>query len=64
MENKMEEMRQNLKEARNFGYLCKYDESIRHYKKIIDSIEQEIILNNVSKKTIEDWRTFQANVIQ
>lgn len=64
MENKVEEVRVSLKEARNLGYLCKYDESISHYKKIIDSIEQEIILNNVSKKSLEDWRSFQANVIQ
>lgn len=38
MQNKLEEIKQDLKDARNFGYLCKYDESIKNYKKIIDSI--------------------------
>ena len=40
MQSKLEEIRQNLKEARNFGYLCKYEDSIKYYKKIIDAIEQ------------------------
>lgn len=42
----------------------KYDESIKQYKKIVDSIEQEIILNNISRKGVEDWRLFQGEVIQ
>ena len=63
MQSKIEEIRATLKEARNMGYLGKYDESIKYYKKIIDSIEQEIILNNVSRKSLEDWRSFQADVI-
>lgn len=46
------------------GYLCKYDESIKYYKNIIDAIEQEIILNNVTRKSLEDWRSFQVEVIQ
>ena len=64
MQSQIEEIRQNLKEARNLAYLCKYDEAIKFYKQIIDAIEQQIILNNVSRKSLEDWRTFQADVIQ
>jgi len=64
MQSKVEEIKTALREARNMGYLCKYEEAIKLYKKIIDSIEQEIILNNVSRKSLEDWRSFQADDIQ
>lgn len=40
MQSKLDEIRSTLKEARNAGYLCKYDESMKYYKKIIDAIEQ------------------------
>lgn len=60
----MDEVKHDLKDARNFAYLGKYEESLKHFKKIADSIEQEIILNNVHKKSIEDWRRFQFEVIQ
>ena len=33
------------------------------FKKVIDSVEQEIILNNINPKNLEDWRKFEAQVI-
>jgi hypothetical protein len=46
------------------AYLGRYEESIKRFKKMVDSIEQEIILNNVHKKSIDDWRKFEADVIE
>lgn len=63
MQSKVDEMRHDLKEARNFAYLGRYEDSIKQFRKIVDSIEQEIILNNVHKKSIDDWRKFEAEVI-
>ncbi len=56
-------MVREVKEARNLAYLGRYDDSIKLFRKIGDSIEQEIILNNIHKKSIEDWRKFQSEVI-
>lgn len=58
MLNKVGEIKADLKEARNFAYLCKYQQAQKLYKSIIDSIEQEIILNNIGRAELEDWRKF------
>lgn len=63
MQSKVEEIRHDLREARNFAYLGRYEDSIKQFRKIVDSIEQETILNNIQKKSIEDWRKFQGEVI-
>lgn len=49
MQSKVGEIMADLKEARNFAYLGKYSQSQKLYKSIVDSIEQEIILNNVGR---------------
>ncbi len=38
MQSKIDDIRHDLKESRNFAYLGRYDESIKLFKKIIDSI--------------------------
>lgn len=58
MQSKLDEIKHDLKEARNFAYLGKYDQSLKQFKKIIDTVQQEIILNNIPRKSIEDWRKF------
>jgi hypothetical protein len=62
--NKIETMKADIKEARNAAYLGKYQQALKLFKTVIDSIEQEIILNNVPKADIELWRQVESNVIQ
>lgn len=52
MMNKIETMKADIKEARNAAYLGKYQQALKLFKTVIDSIEQEIILNNVPKADI------------
>jgi hypothetical protein len=35
---------------------------VKQFRKIVDSIDQEIILNNIQKKSVDDWRKFQGEV--
>ena len=64
MMSKIEAMKADIKEARNAAYLGKYQQSLKLFKAVIDSIEQEIILNNIPKADIEVWRQVESNVIQ
>lgn len=41
----------------------RYEESQKLFKRIVDSIEHEIVMNNVDKRTIEDWRKFEKQVL-
>ncbi len=64
MMSKTEAMKADIKEARNAAYLGKYQQSLKLFKAVIDSIEQEIILNNIPKADVEVWRQVESNVIQ
>ena len=59
----MDGLKADLKEARNLAYLGKYAQSQKLLKGIIDSIEQEIILNNIPKKDLEAWRQVESGII-
>lgn len=41
-----------ISEARNQAYLCKYETSHKMFKKVLETIRQEMILNNFNRRDI------------
>lgn len=59
----IDELKKVLREARDHAYLGRYQESKVAFKKLVDSIEQEIMLNNIDRKMIDTWRKFENDVL-
>lgn len=63
MNAKIEELKKTLREARDHTYLGRYQESQKLFKKIVDTIEQEVMMHNVDRRMLEEWRKFESGVL-
>lgn len=60
---KLQEINMMISQARDQAYLCKYDTAQKMFKKILEIIRQEMILNNFNRRDIQTWKVAEKSVM-